>query len=322
MRVLYCGMQYDYGDPRRGSSFEHTNLYDTLLHMGLDVAAFDYMELTARLGRPAMNRRLREVVAADKPDLLFVVLFTDQFDRGTIRSISDAGATVTFNWFCDDHWRFDSYSRHWAPEFHWVSTTDSQAVAKYAAIGCTNVVKTQWACNHYLYQPRQGEPRWDVSFIGQPHGTRAGVIAALGRAGIRVYCRGYGWPGGRVSQDEMIEVFSRSQINLNLSNASNPWWRFWRRRRDQIKGRNFEVPGCGGFLLTQPADDLEHYFEFDREIVCASTTDDLIDRIRYYLSHDAERAAVAASGLARTRRDHTYERRFTDIFRAIGMSER
>jgi spore maturation protein CgeB len=315
-------MQYDYGDPRRGLSFEHTNLYDTLLHMGLDVAAFDYMELTARLGRPAMNRRLREVVAADKPDLLFVVLFTDQFDRGTFRSISDRGATVTFNWFCDDHWRFDSYSRHWAPEFHWVSTTDSQAVAKYAAIGCTNVVKTQWACNHYLYQPRQGEPCWDVSFIGQPHGTRAGVIAALGRAGIRVYCRGYGWPAGRVSQDEMIEVFSRSQINLNLSNASNPWWRLWRRRRDQIKGRNFEVPGCGGFLLTQPADDLEHYFEFDREIVCASTTDDLVDQIRYYLSHDAERAAVAASGLARTRRDHTYERRFTDIFRAIGMSER
>ena len=59
----------------------------------------------------------------------------------------------------------------------------------------------------------------------------------------------------------MIEVFSRSRINLNLSNASNPWWRRWRRRRDQIKGRNFEVPGCGGFLLTQPADDLERYFE-------------------------------------------------------------
>jgi spore maturation protein CgeB len=120
----------------------------------------------------------------------------------------------------------------------------------------------------------------------------------------------------------MLDVFSLSRINLNLSNASNRWWRVFRHRRDQIKGRNFEVPGCGGFLLTQPADDLENYFEFDREIVCASTTDDLIDRIRYYLSHDAERETVAACGLARTLRDHTYERRFTEIFRAIGVSQR
>ena len=36
----------------------------------------------------------------------------------------------------------------------------------------------------------------------------------------------------------------------------------------QIKGRNFEIPGCGGFLLTDYVPGLERYFQIGEEIVC------------------------------------------------------
>jgi spore maturation protein CgeB len=88
---------------------------------------------------------------------------------------------------------------------------------------------------------------------------------------------------------------------------------------EQIKGRNFEVPGCGGFLLTSGAEDLESYYELDKEIVCFDRSDDLIEKIKYYLAHDDERAAIARRGYERTQRDHTYARRFDDIFRKIGL---
>ena len=167
MKVLYCGMKYDYGDPGRGLSFEHTNLYDTLLHMGFDVAAFDYMEnraVRAVGDEPSATRGggRRQAGSAVRRPLHRPVRC------GTIRSISDRGETVTFNWFCDDHWRFDGYSRHWAPEFRWVSTTDSQAVAKYAALGYTNVIETQWACNHFLYRPgRAGHAGTSASSVSR-----------------------------------------------------------------------------------------------------------------------------------------------------------
>jgi len=69
-----------------------------------------------------MNRRLLEVARSEKPVLLFSLLFQDEFEKRTIRAVSESGETQTLNWFCDDHWRFDSYSRYWAP----ASTGSSQ----------------------------------------------------------------------------------------------------------------------------------------------------------------------------------------------------
>jgi len=89
---------------------------------------------------------------------------------------------------------------------------------------------------------------------------------------------------------------------------------------EQIKGRNFEVPGCGGFLLAGNVEDLESYYEIGKEVVCFDDNKDLIEKIKYYLAHGDERAAIAQRGYERTIRDHTYARRFEDIFGKIGLT--
>ncbi len=33
MKIIYIGFKYDYGDPSRGYSLEHYNLYDSLVKM-------------------------------------------------------------------------------------------------------------------------------------------------------------------------------------------------------------------------------------------------------------------------------------------------
>jgi spore maturation protein CgeB len=293
---------------------------------------------------------------------MFTVLFKDELDPAIVSQISAELPTTTLNWFCDDHWRFESFSNRWAPCFNWVVTTASSAVPKYEQIGYRNVIKSQWACNDHLYRRLDLPEVHDVSFIGQPHGNRREVIGALRAAGINVLARGYGWEEGRVSQDEMIRIFNQSRINLNLPNASRPVAplrraRFatartlesfpsgdravavasrmlraveWTRARagsrptvqiaaEQIKGRNFEVPGCGGFLLTGPADDLERYYDPGRQIAVFDSINELVDQVRYYLAHDDERKAVAEAGYERTRRDHTYRDRFAEIFAALGL---
>jgi spore maturation protein CgeB len=88
---------------------------------------------------------------------------------------------------------------------------------------------------------------------------------------------------------------------------------------EQIKGRNFEVPGCGGFLLTGPAEHLGDYYEIGKEVASFSSVDEMIERIRYYLSHEDERRAIAKAGHERTLRNHTYEQRFNEIFTRIGV---
>lgn len=379
MRILYVSMKYNYGRPEQGLSFEHYNFCLSLLSMGHDIIYFDYMSLNQRHGKGYLNRRLAEVAKAERPDLMFSVIFEDELDQTVVRNIAGSHGVTTLNWFCDDHWRFESYSRKWAPCFSWVITTATSALPKYASIGYHNVIKSQWACNHFLYKRKEQALRYDVTFVGQPHGNRRQVIKTLQDAGINVLTWGNGWEAGRISQEHMIEVFGRSRINLNMANSfvpvgenperchsSNctPGYAFRRRvakvldrvpfggqvkawgkalRRptttseaklsetavldrsggiyaEQIKGRNFEIPGCGGFLLTGGADNLEEYYQDGREVVIFHDDDELIDKIRYYLAHDEERSAIAQAGYERTLREHTYVHRFREIFTTMGFS--
>ncbi|HUJ79570.1 MAG TPA: glycosyltransferase [Nitrospiria bacterium] len=321
MRILYVAMADDYGDPARGVSFEQANFYDSLVRMGHEVIPFDFMALTQSTGRNQMNQRLWETVRAVRPALLFAVPFGWELDPAMIARISVD--TVTLAWFCDDHWRFDDFTRYLAPAFTWSATTATSALPKYERIGYRNVIHTQWACNHFSYRKLDLPLIHEVTFIGQPHGDRRRVIDRLRRAGLEVKVWGYGWESGRLSQEEMIRTFNQSRINLNLSNASVVSLRHallpWTRPHDQIKGRNFEIPGCGGFELSGVADNLGDYFDIGREIVCFGSTGDLIDKIRYYLAHEDERRAIAEAGYKRTLAEHTYEKRFGEMFERIGV---
>jgi spore maturation protein CgeB len=123
----------------------------------------------------------------------------------------------------------------------------------------------------------------------------------------------------------MVKAFSSSRINLNLSNSSEVPGLKARARRllrfrpppprpPQIKGRNFEVPGCGGFLLTERVPHLERYFELDREVAVFDGTDDLAVKVRFWLEHEDERRQIAEAGYRRVISEHTYDHRFAAIF--------
>jgi spore maturation protein CgeB len=307
LRILYVAMRHDYGDSSRGLSYEEHAFYHSLLMLGHEMLRFDPVATAERAGHGSTSRMLREVAYRYTPDLMFTVLFQDDLDPAVVREISSSAATITFNWFADDHWRYERFSRRWAPAFNWVGTTSRAAFDKYRRDGLSNVLQTQWACNAYLYRPLDLPKTIDVSFVGQPHGNRRAVIDRLRAAGIGVQTFGLGWPAGRITQREVIEIFNRSKINLNLSNAS-------RGETEQVKGRDFEVPGCGGFLLTKSSPEIEAYYNVGREIACYESVDDLVDKIRHYLARDAERDAIAAAGYRRTMLDHTYAHRFSALF--------
>ena len=324
MRVLYCALGHDYGDPTRGPGYERMNFEDTLRRMPLEMIHFDFAQEILRLGYWGANCRLKELVSQWKPDVMFCVMFEEQMSRSVIADVSHNTPTTTVGWFCADHCRFESYSRHWASAFNWVVTTDYHAVAKYHGVGQSQVILSQWACNHHLYHPVVTGRSYDVSFVGQPHGARSATLSFLRRHGVDVECWGQGWPNGRVSHDEMLEIFSASKVCLNLSASSASRGRLQsslmgRRVPSQIKGRVFEVPGCGALLLTEWAPGIEDFYVPGREIIVFRTRSELLRLVRELLSDDERRNQVAQAGYGRTLREHTYEKRLTEVFRRIGL---
>lgn len=348
LRVLYIGMRYDYGDPRRGECYEYRNMFGTLQHMaGVQAEFFAFDVLLRERGRAAMNRALEDRVRSSHPDVCFFALFTDEIDRRTIERIS--GMTATVNWFADDHWRFDGFSRFWAPSFHSVVTTDRDSVSRYHHAGIRNVILSQWAFNHFVPGNDGASQDLGVTFVGQVHSTRQALVHRLQREGIDVKAWGKGWPAGRLGGGDLATLYARSAINLNFSESSvvldlrsvakifisrraddsmhlrgiramaGHARHVLRRPRPQIKGRTFEVPGAGGFLLTGAAEHLDSYLVPGKEVAVFHDADELVERTRYYLSNPEEREAVRRAGHERVLREHTYEQRFLVIFKEMGL---
>lgn len=361
MKILYLAQRYDYGNPDNGLSFEHFNFYEAFVAMGHDVMYFDYPSIIEEVGRTRANQQLEMLVQTQQPQVLFGVVRHDLIAKRTMRRISEETNTITINWFCDDHWQFDSEARHWAPCFNYVVTTSQTALAQYQKHGLNHVIKSQWGANHTHYKSNGHDLTYDVTFVGQPYGIRKQAIDTLRQAGVKVRAWGNGWPDGKLSQSDMVRVFAQSRVNLNFADASSSTptrlqgiansytirslrdkpalWRVWqlahrlsawdqqRPQRQlqtpprQIKGRVFEVPACGGFLLTQPAENLHDYLKPSHDCATFESVDDLVDQVRYYLNNEDERRAIAARGHQRTLADHTYAARFARIFEEAGVSD-
>jgi hypothetical protein len=161
----------------------------------------------------------------------------------------------------------------------------------------------------------------DVLFIGALHVGKMPFLGRIKKAfGSR--CRMYGlsnlkrnvyfnlrfgFPGWirPVQFSEYVPLYQRTKIGFNVHN-----------RGDYTVGsyRLFELPANGVMQISDGGQFLNHFFEVGEEIIGYRGVDDLIDKIHYYLAHDAERQRIAMNGYRRVMRDH----RFRDRMRQAG----
>lgn len=123
--------------------------------------------------------------------------------------------------------------------------------------------------------------------------------------------------GPPLSDTEMVKTFSRSRINLGFSSCGETHRQ--RERILQVRLRDFEIPMSGGFYIVEYMKELEEFYEIGKEIECYRSPDELVDKIKYYLSHEAEREAIRRAGRERCLRDHSWQRRFQDAFKEMGL---
>lgn len=329
MKILLVCMEYDYGDPNRGRSYEYYNFYKSLKDIGHEVILFDFLAEFKRLGKTEMNKKLLAVVQSLKPDLAMFSLYTDQFDPTTVSQLRQYTRTLCF--FHDDTWRVD-FSQFWARHFDFFTTPDVYGERKYAVMGLNNAIYFPFGCNEKLYCQTGVPKKYDVSFVGAWHPYREWLIQYLRKAGFTVHALGYRWPGGMVPHEQMVALFNESRINLNMSNSaswdtryllSSPRALINRIRSpktvEQLKARHFEINGCGAFQLSYYVEGLERHYEIGAEIGVYLDPDDLVQKVKFYLADEALREAVAEAGYLRTMKDHTFKNRFNHVFKRMGL---
>lgn len=162
---------------------------------------------------------------------------------------------------------------------------------------------------------------YDVVFVGgvgMPSHWQKGMqtLEAVARAIPTFKWWGYGadllpehsalksrWQGSAFGLD-MLEVLLQSKIAIN-------------RHGEIAQGyannmKLFEITGTGALLLTEAAPNLGDFFS-NHECATYSSPLDAVDKIKYYLAHDAERKWMAKRGQDRCLRDHTYFKRMETV---------
>jgi spore maturation protein CgeB len=340
MRVLFVGFKYDYGIISRGESLEIKAFYPAIEKNADEVDAFWIEEHGYPNNKNILQRRIINYADNFKPDLIFFILIHNEIYKETILYLSSKYKTL--NWFCDDQWRFDIFSISIANYFTYCVTVDKHSIYKYKKIGI-NAILSQWATFDYEADLNLTNNKYDydVSFVGSKNITREWVVNELNKKGINVTCFGSDWNNGKISYSKMKEIFYKSKINLNLSNSIPKDFNFYFyvikklfsfnslkyklsiikqlksfKNIEQIKARNFEIPGFGGFQLSKFALNIEDYYTNGREISVYSDLDDLIIQINYYLENDNLREFIRVNGYKKTK-EHTYLNRIKNIFAQI-----
>ena len=158
--------------------------------------------------------------------------------------------------------------------------------------------------------------RWEAPYGGAPaNASQATTDSARDTVGLLP-------PdilGGVLSDLDLIQLYSRSKINLGFSTCGNT--HLSNQRIVQIRLRDFEVPMSGGFYMVEYMEEIEEFYEIGKEIVCYTNMTDLADKVKYYLGHDSERERIRRAGHERCLRDHTWQKRFKDAFKSMGLSE-
>jgi len=138
-----------------------------------------------------------------------------------------------------------------------------------------------------------------------------------GRSRLGTYALSEGAKHGFLPNGAIVSLFRNSMINLGFNRMSGDDLDL--PGRNQIKLRDFEVPLAGGFYMVEEAPDYTELFVPGKEVETWRTPAELVDKVRYYLTHDSERRAIAEAGRRRAMADHTWQNRFEMLFDTLNL---
>ncbi len=134
---------------------------------------------------------------------------------------------------------------------------------------------------------------------------------AWGDEGWRLIEQGGGRYRGRAGHGQEINhIYQSSTISLDIDRLY---------QRDIVTMRVFDVLACGGFVLAEHSPHLHELFEPGREIVSWRSYADLEAKVRHFLAHPEEAAAIACRGRERVLRDHTVDHRLDHMLAVSGL---
>ena len=290
-----------------------------------------------KIEKAFVKRILIRKISDFRPQLVLVIK-GDGISLELIREVKEKFKIPVANYWIDDPGLIE-ISRKISPAYDYFFTNDPETVQVHKESGCPHVGFISFGYLpdlHKKIQLSQEEYEKygsDVCFAGTVTEERIKVLEALSDFNMKVWSPRFVYslkenfqiektklpPSSplyskftdrSVWNEELVKVYNASKIVLNIHSLQTiPIM------------RDFEVTGCGAFLLTDYARSLETMFKPGEEIICYKNIEELKGLVKFYLSHPREREEIARKGNLRAYRDHTYARRMEELISFIGKEK-
>lgn len=196
--------------------------------------------------------------------------------------------------------------RHALSNYDLCITTKRRETVLYRSAGAANAYFSWQGYDDSFHMPfvLTGEEmkkfKNDVVFIGQNMPKRASQLARIAQElDCRIGLYGRGWkkgPGagvlggyyrGWLQGQDYAKAISGAEIALCFLNNEVD---------DDYTTRTFEIPACGTMMLAERTEAHQQLFNEGREAAFFDTTEECLEKVGYYLSHDRERRSIAEAG--------------------------
>jgi GT2 family glycosyltransferase len=195
-------------------------------------------------------------------------------------------------WAIDTHLNLPWYLTK-APDFNVVFTAQRDGPEQLRQHGIEPTIWLPLACDPAIHQKYDVPKVFDVCFVGHLFkGPRTELVRLLQEHFPRSFV-------GQRFFAEMARVYSEARAVFNRS------------LKNDINMRVFEALACGSLLLTNDlaVNGQDELFRDGVHLATYRDADELLDKLRYYLDHEAIRERIAAAGRAEALAKHTYRQR-------------
>ena len=308
--ILCIMPKYTFGQRQRGLSPEYKAIYHTLKNNNYNVEYYDSLKFKDNILK--INTILLKKLKKKKFDILFFSLSHYEILIETLVYIKKKYDTKLINWFSDDSWKFNQYSKYYSKYFDLV-ISNSQTAKNYYDKNFTPSVLSNWGCpNNWSNNSLPSKKcKLDVLFIGNSYLGRKKIINFLKEQNLNIKCYGWGWNTRVLGDNEISKKIRSAKISLNFSKSKG--------NIKQTKARVFEITGSGGFCLTETSPEIKKFFKIGKELDCFEGNDQLLRKINYYLNKDYLRDKIAKKGNLRCKNNYMYSK---IIFKIINKTEK
>jgi spore maturation protein CgeB len=98
--------------------------------------------------------------------------------------------------------------------------------------------------------------------------------------------------GGEVYEDDYARALTGSKIGIGFLRKAWP---------DQHTTRTFEIPACGSLLLADRTEEHQEFFEEGKEAEFFASSEELLEKTKFYCSNESARKRIAEGGYKRCR---------------------